>query len=133
MQTFLVSPSYCLSVPSLTYLKSNIIHKNLVFLSFSVTPWIDKPYILKKFKERYHIQNNNWQFLTGSKTEIYKLARQSYFAEEDIGFNKDSSEFLHTEHVILIDKKRHIRGVYNGTVQLEIKHLLFDARLLLAE
>lgn len=104
--------------------------KNLVFLSFSVTPWIDKPYILKKFKERYHIQNNNWQFLTGSKAEIYKLARQSYFAEEDIGFNKDSSEFLHTEHFILVDKSKRIRGIYNGTLVLEMHKLIEDIKTL---
>jgi protein SCO1/2 len=100
--------------------------KNLVILSYSVTPWIDKPHVLKAYKEQNHIINKNWHFLTGSKNEIYKLARQSYFAEEDIGFTKDSSEFLHTEHVILVDKTKRIRGIYNGTLALEMHQLIAD-------
>ena len=100
--------------------------KDIVFLSYSVTPWIDKPSILKKFKTNYGIKNKNWHFLTGEKGAIYNLARQSYFAEEEIGFSKDSSAFLHTEHLILVDKNKRIRGIYNGTLQLEMKQLLDD-------
>ena len=99
---------------------------NVVFLSYSVTPWIDTPSVLKKFKTEYEIENTNWQFLTGSKKEIYTLARKSYFAEEDIGFSKDSTEFLHTEHFILVDRSKRIRGIYNGTLQLEMEQLIED-------
>lgn len=104
--------------------------KDLVFLSYSVTPWIDKPFILYKYKINNNIENTNWHFLTGKKEEIYKLARQSYFAEEDIGFSKDSSEFLHTEHFILVDKSKRIRGIYNGTLKLEMIQLIDDIKTL---
>ena len=100
--------------------------ENVVFLSFSVTPWIDKPYILKAYTERKEIKNKNWHFLTGDKATIYDLARKSYFAEEDIGFTKDSTEFLHTEHFILVDQNKRIRGIYNGTLLLEMKQLASD-------
>ena len=100
------------------------------FISFSVTPWLDKPYVLLKYKNRNEIKNNNWHFLTGNKADIYKLARQSYFAEEDIGFSKDSTEFLHTEHFLLIDKTKRIRGIYNGTLSLEMQHLIEDIKTL---
>ena len=103
---------------------------SLVFLSFSVTPWIDKPFILHTYKNIYGIKNKNWHFLTGTKSSIYQLARKSYFAEEDIGFNKDSSEFLHTEHFVLVDKTKRIRGIYNGTLVLEMQHLEDDIRTL---
>jgi protein SCO1/2 len=105
-------------------------NKDIVFLSYSVTPWIDKPFVLKKFKVRNNIKNPNWQFLTGNKSDIYKLARKSYFAEEDIGFNKDSTEFLHTEHFILVDKAKRIRGIYNGTLSLEMQQLIEDIKTL---
>lgn len=101
-------------------------YKDIIFLSYSVTPWIDKPNVLLKFKKNYGISNKNWHFLTGKKGDIYKLARQSYFAEEDIGFSKDSSQFLHTEHFVLVDKHKRIRGVYNGTLQLEMMQLIQD-------
>ena len=105
-------------------------HNNIVLLSYSVTPCIDTPVLLKKYKARNEITNPNWHFLTGSKNAIYKLARQSYFAEEDIGFSKDSTEFLHTEHFLLIDKTKRIRGIYNGTLTLEMQHLLEDIKTL---
>lgn len=103
---------------------------NLIFLSYSVTPWIDKPHILKKYALQNGIKKSNWHFLTGSKTAIYELARKSYFAEEDLGFNKDSSAFLHTEHFILVDKTKRIRGIYNGTLTLEMHHLIDDIKTL---
>ena len=99
---------------------------SLVLLSYTVTPWIDKPHILKRYKEANGIENDNWHFLTGDKADIYTLARQSYFAEEDIGFSKDSTEFLHTEHFILVDKTKRIRGIYNGTLALEMQSLIRD-------
>lgn len=105
----------------------------VVLLSYTVTPWIDTPTILKKYKEEHKIQNPNWHFLTGNKGEIYTLARQAYFAEEDLGFSKDSTEFLHTEHIVLVDKSKRIRGVYNGTLRLEMQQLLDDIRTLKGE
>ena len=105
----------------------------VVLLSYSVTPWIDNPHILKKYMNKNGITNKNWHFLTGDRASIYKLARQSYFAEENIGFSKDSSQFLHTEHVILVDKSSRIRGVYNGTLSLEMHHLIEDIRNLQKE
>ena len=101
---------------------------DLVFLSFSVTPWIDKPFRLKKYTENNLVVSPNWHFLTGTKSDIYQIARQSYFAEEDIGFSKDSSDFLHTEHFVLVDKTKRIRGVYNGTLALEMQHLIVDIK-----
>ena len=107
-----------------------LLDNSVVLLSYSVTPWLDKPYVLKNYKQKNSITNSNWHFLTGDRARIYKLARQSYFAEENIGFSKDSSEFLHTEHVLLIDKSRRIRGIYNGTLILEMQQLAEDIRSL---
>jgi protein SCO1/2 len=99
---------------------------DVAILSFSVTPWIDSVPRLKKFANAYEITNPNWHLLTGNKAAIYTLARTSYFAEEDLGFTKDSSEFLHTEHILLVDKQKRIRGIYNGTLPLETEQLVKD-------
>lgn len=105
----------------------------LVILSFSVTPWIDRPQVLRRYRERYDIRNPNWHFLTGERGALYHLARTSYFAEEDLGFSRDSSEFLHTEHVLLVDGNRRIRGIYNGTLALDMDQLVRDIRTLQEE
>ena len=105
--------------------------KDVVMLSYSVTPWIDSVPKLKSYTQDYEITKREWHFLTGKTSDIYNLARKSYFAEEDLGFTKDSTDFLHTEHVLLIDQALKIRGVYNGTLPLEITQLAKDIELLL--
>ena len=105
--------------------------KDVVMLSYSVTPWIDSVPKLKSYSQDYEITKKEWHFLTGKTSDIYTLARKSYFAEEDLGFTKDSTDFLHTEHVLLIDQALKIRGVYNGTLPLEITQLAKDIELLL--
>ena len=44
----------------------------------------------------------------------------------DFGFSKDSAQFLHTEHFILVDHNKKIRGIYNGTLELEAQQLIKD-------
>jgi protein SCO1/2 len=106
---------------------------DIKLLSYSVTPWIDDVQTLNNYVKRNEIASDNWHFLTGNKADIYKLARQSYFAEEDIGFSKDSAEFLHTEHFILVDRTKRIRGIYNGTLGVDILQLIEDIRVLKSE
>lgn len=102
----------------------------VIILSYSVTPWIDSVARLKNYAAENQITSPSWHLLTGNKTKIYELARTSYFAEEDMGFTKDSTEFLHTEHILLVDHSRRIRGIYNGTLQLEIEQLIKDIQVL---
>ena len=102
-------------------------------LSFSVTPWMDSVPILRSFAESYSIKTKNWHLLTGEKNEIYRIARRSYFAEKKLGYTKDSTEFLHTEHVVLVDPKLRLRGVYNTTLKLDILQLQKDIVQLLNE
>ncbi len=105
----------------------------VVLLSYTVTPWIDSVKVLEAYAKRNKITNPNWHLLTGSKAAIYTLARNSYFAEEELGFTKDSTNFLHTEHFLLIDGKKRIRGIYNGTLELEAAQLIKDINLLKEE
>lgn len=99
-------------------------------LSFSVTPWIDSVSRLQAYATQHNITAPNWHLLTGSKQHIYQLARQSYFAEETLGLSKDSSNFLHTEHVLLVDAELRLRGIYNGTLPFDIEQLTRDIHLL---
>lgn len=103
---------------------------NVAILSYSVTPWMDSVSRLKEYAYENDITADNWHFLTGNQSEIYTLARQSYFAEEDLGFSKDSLDFLHTEHILLVDPSKRIRGIYNGTLELEIEQLIKDMEVL---
>ena len=106
---------------------------DVVLLSYSVTPWKDSVPRLKKYADQLGIETAKWHLLTGNTSAIYELARRDYFAEEETGFQKDSSEFLHTEHFLLVDRDGYLRGVYNGTLALEAERLAEDIKELLKE
>lgn len=127
---FTACPSVC---PKMTHLLKAVqdtfqTESKVAILSFSVTPWLDSVPRLQHYAKSKGVVAGKWHLLTGNRGQLYNLARRSYFAEDAIGFTKDSTEFLHTEHLILVDQNRRIRGVYNGTQPLEIDKLVVDIR-----
>ena len=103
---------------------------DVLLLSHSVTPERDSVPVLKKYADDHHAISGKWNFVTGNRNAIYLIARTAYFADEDMGWKQDSTAFLHTENILLIDKKHHIRGVYKGTVPGEIDNLITDIKKL---
>jgi len=107
--------------------------EQIYLLSHSVTPESDSVPKLKKYALENKISSDKWSLLTGDKSSIYRLAKQEYFAGDTIGFYQTGNEFLHTENFILIDKHRRIRGVYNGTLLVEIERIKEDIAILKRE
>ena len=101
-----------------------------VLVSHSVTPEIDSVPVMRKYAELQGAIKGKWQLLTGDKPQIYKLARQSYFAVIDDGGNGDEDDFIHTENFVLIDPQKRIRGYYDGTSEKEIDKLIKDVKIL---
>jgi protein SCO1/2 len=104
-----------------------------LLMSHSVTPEADSVSVLKAYAERYQADSNHWWFLTGSKKEIYRLARTSYFAcyDEANGGDGGWQDFIHTENVVLIDQLGRLRGFYDGTDSESVNQLIEDAQWLL--
>ena len=98
---------------------------DIMFLSHSVTPLIDSVSVLKEYALNKRVIDGKWNVTTGKKKHIYELARKSYFAVLDEG-NGDENDFIHTEQFILVDKKRRIRGYYDGTNDQEMEKLKED-------
>ena len=96
---------------------------DILLLSHSVMPWVDTVEKIKEYAQEKNAISNKWHLVTGNKDSIYNLARTSYFADEDFKKTKDENEFIHTENFILVDKKGRIRGVYNGTLALDVQRL----------
>ena len=107
--------------------------EQIYLISHSVTPESDSVPKLKKYALENKIRSDKWSLLTGDKSSIYRLAKQEYFAGDTIGFYQTGNEFLHTENFILIDKHRRIRGVYNGTLLVEIERIKEDIAILKIE
>jgi len=105
---------------------------SVLFLSHSVTPVIDSVSVLRAYADKKGIKDSKWNLVTGDKKQIYELARKSYFAVLDEG-DGGEQDFIHTEQFVLIDKKRQIRGFYDGTDKEDIQRILEDIRILKKE
>lgn len=105
----------------------------VLLLSHSVTPSIDSVSVLKTYANKYDVVDNKWHLVTGDKVEIYNLGRDHYFVENDLGELKSVDDFLHTENFLLVDKNKHIRGIYNGLNRSSIAQLITDIKALKKE
>lgn len=103
---------------------------DIMFLSLSVTPEMDSVPILRKYADEKGILDSKWNITTGNKKHIYELARKSFFTVKD-GGDGGLQDFIHTENFVLVDKKKQIRGFYDGTDDLAIDQLVEDIKLLM--
>jgi len=107
-------------------IQKEILNDNdVMLLSHTVIPEIDTVAQLKRYAIKKGVNDAKWNLVTGSKKEIYALARKSYLAVKDDG-DGGAYDMVHTENFMLIDKKRQIRGFYDGTKQDDIKKLVND-------
>ena len=133
---FTICPGVCprMTANLLTIQEAFEKDQSVAILSHTVMPWVDSVATLKSYAQIKGVNSEQWHLVTGSKEDLYNTARGSYFADE--GFGKSvtiESDFLHTENIVLVDKKRRIRGVYNGTLPLEMKRLIEDIHILKKE
>jgi len=79
--------------------------------------------------------NPNWNFVTGDKPALYKMARQSYLIDNNKSdtANKIADQFIHTQFFALVDKQRRLRGIYDGLKEEEVQKLIDDIKELLKE
>lgn len=86
---------------------------NFGIASFSITPSIDTPEVLKKYASRYKITHNNWHLLTGkSEKEVYQLSNNGFKLYAGKG-DEDHAGFEHSGLFALIDKGGNIRSRYD--------------------
>jgi len=105
---------------------------DVLFLSHTVNPMHDKVEVLAEYAAKYGAIKNKWHLLTGKKSEIYDLGKNSYLinAVEDDGTEEG---FIHSEFLLLIDKQKRIRGTYDGTDSIMVNKLIEDIKLLKTE
>lgn len=105
----------------------------ILLLSHSVMPSTDSVSVLRAYANINDVIDNKWHLVTGDRNEIYALGRDHYFVESDLGEVKSIDDFLHTENFLLIDKNKHIRGIYNGLNRASVAQLITDIKALQKE
>ncbi len=145
---FTSCPTICpVMTKNMAYVQNKLsVYPNIKFLSHTVDPINDTPermrsYVKKLKSKNINIDLSNWDFVTGDKKELYDIAR-SYF----VNVSSDSlapGGFLHSEYFVIVDKEGRVRsgvdknnntvGVYDGTNDAQMKDLISDIKVLLAE
>jgi protein SCO1/2 len=105
---------------------------SLLILCHTVNPLHDTVEVLNAYGQTYGAKKNKWHFLTGNKKEIYDLAKDSYLVN---ALEADGSPegFLHSELLLLVDKKGRIRGMFDGTDKAQVQKLIKEIKLLKTE
>jgi len=104
----------------------------VAILSHTTDPGHDSVEVLRQYAKDMGVTGTMWQFVTGDREKIYEIGQKNYL----VSAREDSSEaggYIHSGHFILIDKNKHIRGMYDGTTDAGTKQLLEDIKVLLKE
>lgn len=127
---FTSCPSICIDLTNNLKIVQNAFDNEILILSHSVDPEIDSVERLMKYQIINEINGSNWFLLRGNIDEIIKMAQLGYFAIASIDNHVENS-LIHTENIVLVDDQQRIRGVYNGTSELEMSYLIDDIKRLL--
>lgn len=101
-------------------------------LSHTIDPEHDTVAVLKKYADDLGVKGTMWQFVTGNRDKIYEIGEKHYM----VSAREDSTEaggYIHSGHFVLIDKNKHIRGMYDGTTEEGTQLLIEDMEVLLKE
>jgi protein SCO1/2 len=106
--------------------------EDILFLSHTVDPANDSLPVLRKYARKLEADSGRWKFLTGDAAAIYRQGNAGYLlsALED---STAAEQFVHDERFVLVDKRRHIRGYYDGTDTEEMNRLVTDLKMLMKE
>jgi len=145
---FTSCPSICPTMTrNMSYLQDKLsVYPNIRFLSHTVDPDNDTPEKLIKYVDLMQQKNisidlSNWDFVTGDKDKLYQSAA-NYFVNASVD-SLAPGGFLHSEYFVLIDKQGRVRsgidingnivGAYDGTNEVQMKDLINDINVLMAE
>jgi len=145
---FTSCPSICPTMTrNMSYLQDKLsVFPNIRFLSHTVDPVNDTPEKLRSYvslmqQKNINIDLSNWDFVTGDKDKLYQSAA-NYFVNASVD-SLAPGGFLHSEYFILIDKQGRVRsgidkngnavGAYDGTNEVQMKDLINDINVLMAE
>lgn len=106
--------------------------RDFMIVSHTIDPLHDTPEVLKEYAAARKADPSVWVFLTGDQDSIYEICEYSYMAFADENPNEPGG-FVHSGFLVLIDKDKLVRGVYDGTRPELADSIAADVKLLLQE
>lgn len=101
-------------------------------VSFSVDPEKDTPQVLRGYADKLQADPKRWDFLTGTKSAIYKLSHDGFKLAVSDGSGEQGIP-VHSTRMVLVDRHGDIRGYYDATEVDAITKLVADTSHLLRE
>jgi protein SCO1/2 len=96
------------------------------FVSFSVDPEHDSPEALRQFGGEHSVPFTRWKLLTGQPETLASVLRDGFHFYTG---NENGSP-THDVHVVLVDRKMRVRGVYDSTDDKALERLAADVGIL---
>ena len=131
---FTTCPTICpiMKTQMLRVYEQYLDNPDVLILSHTIDPKHDSVAVLHEFADRLGVSSDTWHFVTGDLDKIFEIGQDSYMvtAMED---KDELGGYLHSGAFLLIDKKRRIRGIYDGTKEDKVDLLLNDIDRLLLE
>ncbi|MBY0346705.1 MAG: SCO family protein [Hydrotalea flava] len=108
---------------------------DFMILSHTCDPETDSVPRMRRYADSMQVNTQQWEFLTGRKDSLYKMARYSYGIDDPKNAVNDiKDDFIHTQFVALVDKNGIVRGqVYDTLKKDELDKLKHDIEELLKE
>ncbi|MEX2590801.1 MAG: SCO family protein [Chitinophagales bacterium] len=96
-------------------------------ISITVDPETDTVGRMQHYAKEENISYDYWKLLTGNKDSIYELATGFFkLPAIDLGTDTVPEPFVHSERMVLLDRKGFIRGYYDGTDSSTVNELMKD-------
>ncbi len=101
-------------------------------VSISVDPERDSIPALRAYADRFRANSDHWWFLRAARRDVARFMR------EDLGLAGGTGEggaedLHHSQSIVILDRERYIRGVYNGLDSAEVVRCADDLVLLSME
>lgn len=89
------------------------------FLSITVDPENDTPQKLTEFRDKYGDKDAPWLFVTGEPKVVDETVLKGFKMAMTRGTDggHGDAEIFHAERFVVIDKKAHLRGIFETTTE----------------
>ena len=112
-------------------------HSPVQLVTLTTDPENDTPAVLKRYADRFGAREGSWQFLTGAKPELARLAieglKLTALDKDPTQRENDTDFFIHSTIFVLVDQHGRVRGSFESDEPGMQKEILAAIRQLQRE
>ena len=109
---------------------AGLLGTHLMLLSLTADPAYDTPPVLAEFAGHFNADPSAWLFLTGNPDTVKGLIFSGF--KLDVEPSTSTDRVIHDSHVLLIDQRQRVRGIYDG-LDVQPSAILDDAKRLIED